>query len=238
MRPEPVLAISGLVVHHGGVRALESIDITANSGEIVVLLGANGAGKSTLIETIIGLNVPRSGSIRFHGEEISGMAPDTIVRRGVAVVPEGRGVFSSMTVRDNLLLGAVPGDERSHRLASILRRFPVLSERSSQLAGTLSGGEARILVVARALMSNPGLILLDEPSIGLAPQILRSLFDLVVSLAEEGFTILMAEQNAYQALRIAHRGYVLERGRVVHRGSAADLRDDPRIAEAYLGASR
>lgn len=236
MEPKPLLEVTGLVVAHGGIVALDSVDIAIEPGEVVALLGANGSGKTTVIETIMGLNKPTKGSIRFLQREIAGMSGDRITKLGIAVVPEGRGVFTSMTVEDNLRLGGDAGPRQRHQIDEVFHRFPVLFDRRRQAAGTLSGGEGRMLVIARALMSTPRLILLDEPSIGLAPSVLRSVFDLIADLSIRGHTILIAEQNAHQALRVAHRGYVLERGRVVHEGIAEDLRNDLRIAEAYLGA--
>lgn len=235
-RRDPVLEVERLSVSHGEITALRSIDLSVAGGEVVALLGANGAGKSTLIETIIGTNHPTDGSIRFEGREIIGVASDAIVRLGIAVVPEGRGVFQTMSVRDNLLLGRDRGATKRIGIDMVYDLFPILAQRSSQSAGTLSGGEQRMLVIARALMSSPRLVLLDEPSIGLAPRLIESLFSVLVGLPAEGFTILLAEQNAHHALRIADRGYVFDRGRIVHHDSAAGLRGDPRIAEAYLGA--
>lgn len=236
VQPEPILAITNLSVSYGEITALFSIDLHVPTGRIIALLGANGSGKSTLLETVVGVHRASTGTVYFEGSEITNLASEQIVRRGIAIVPEGRGVFPSMSVRDNLLLGADVSSLRHTALEPIYDQFPILAERTNQPAGTLSGGERRMLVIGRTLMSDPRLILLDEPSIGLAPKTVETVFLIVQSLSDSGYTILLAEQNAHQALSIAHHGYVFDRGRVVHDGPAPQLRGDPRVAEAYLGA--
>jgi branched-chain amino acid transport system ATP-binding protein len=202
----------------------------------VALAGANGAGKTTLLETIMGVRKPGSGAVVFDGLDITGSPADRNVRRGITLVPEGRGVFASMTVMDNLLLGAHHDLKAADKkLAFVFRVFPVLAERQKQPAGALSGGERQMLSIARALMPAPRLILVDEPSIGLAPIMVNAIFAILVQLNREGYSILLSEQNACRALQCAHRAYVLETGRVVREGLAADLLLDPAVREAYLG---
>ncbi len=233
----PILAVDGLSVSYGHVQALRNASITIGSGEIVVLLGANGAGKTTLMESILGIHTPHSGSISFDGTDITRVSADRNVRSGISLVPEGRGIFSSMTVLDNLLLGAHHNlQESPARLDRVFHWFPVLRERQQQMAGTLSGGERRMLAIGRALMSRPRLILIDEPSIGLAPKIVNDIFAIIADLNAEGYAILLSEQNAYKALKTSNRGYVLETGRVVLEGASAELLDDPGIKAAYVGA--
>lgn len=232
-----ILEVKELSVSYGHVNALKNTSLEIKKGEIVVLIGANGAGKTSLLETILGINPVESGSIVFQGSNITGRSADKNVRDGICLVPEGRGVFPSMTVTDNLLLGAHHNlGESDKKLKMVYSSFPILAERRDQVAGTLSGGERQMLAIARALMSSPKLILVDEPSIGLAPKIVNDIFDILVSLNEEGYSILLSEQNANKALKCAHRGYVLETGKVVTHGTAAQLLQDPAVREAYIGA--
>jgi len=233
----PLLSVEGICVSYGQVKAVKQADLVVRPGEIVALIGANGAGKTTLLETILGINRPAAGTIRFMGREITGVAADRNVRAGLCLVPEGRGVFASMTVLDNLLLGA------HHNMRSVeknLRRvydsFPILQQRKHQIARTLSGGERQMLAIGRALMSAPRLIMVDEPSIGLAPIVVNDIFAILSMLNREGYTILLSEQNARKALQCADRGYVLETGTVALSGSGEELLNDPGVREAYLGA--
>jgi branched-chain amino acid transport system ATP-binding protein len=233
----PLLAVQDLSVSYGHVNALKSASLEVYPGEIVVLIGANGAGKTTLLETALGINTPVTGSITFEGRSIGGASADRNVRSGICLVPEGRGVFASMSVLDNLLLGA------HHNMRNVrknLRRvydwFPILEKRKGQVARTLSGGERQMLAIGRALMSAPRLIMVDEPSLGLAPIVVNDIFKILVMLNKEGYTILLSEQNAYKALKCAHRGYVLETGAIALSGTAGELLADPGVKEAYLGA--
>ena len=234
---QPLLKVEHLSVSYGHVNALRDASLEVFPREIVVLIGANGAGKTTLLESVLGINTLRSGSIVFDGRQIGGVSADRNVRSGICLVPEGRGVFASMTVLDNLLLGA---HHNMKNIRSSLRRvfewFPILDSRKKQTARTLSGGERQMLAIARALMSAPRLILVDEPSIGLAPIIVNDIFSILRKLNEEGYTILLSEQNANKALKCAHRGYVLETGSVALSGTAERLLADPGVREAYLGA--
>ena len=233
---DPLLSVEDLSVFHGAVSALRRIDVTVASGELVALLGANGAGKTTLIETIVGAHRPQTGTIRFEEREITSLSGDAIVRAGIAIVPEGRGVFSTLSVLDNLLLGSDHlRSSDPEQLQRVFETFPILAERTRQRAGTLSGGEQRMLVIGRALMSEPRLILFDEPSVGLAPKVVDTLFTIVSTLHDQGYAILLAEQNAAQALAITDRAYVLERGTVVREGTGDALAHDPRVHAAYLG---
>jgi branched-chain amino acid transport system ATP-binding protein len=234
---EPILAVEDLFVSYGKIEALKGVSLSVNRGEIVVLVGANGAGKTTLMETILGANRASSGRVSYAGKAITNRPVEANVRSGMSLVPEGRGVFTTMSVLDNLLLGArFDRKNRSARLSQVYAHFPVLADRKHQIAGTLSGGERQMVAIARALMSSPQLILIDEPSIGLAPLIVNSLFRILEGLNQEGYSLLLSEQNVNKALKIAHRGYVLETGRVVTSGPSADLLNDPTIHEAYLGA--
>lgn len=231
------LKVENLSVSYGQVKALRNVSLEVKKGEIVVLVGSNGAGKTSIMETILGMNTPDTGKIVFEDTDITKSAVDKNVRRGMTLVPEGRGVFSSMSVLDNLLLGAHHElKEAGKKLEFVFDSFPVLGERKSQVAGTLSGGERQMLAIARALMSSPDMIMVDEPSIGLAPIVVNNIFDILVNLNKEGYSILLSEQNVYKALKCAHRGYVLETGQVVKEGKAEDLLNDPVIREAYLGA--
>ncbi len=232
-----LLSIQDLSVSYGHIQALKNVSLTVKAGEIVVLIGANGAGKTTILETILGSNKVDSGDIVFEGASIKNVPTDRNVRNGITLVPEGRGVFSAMTVRDNLLLGAHHNlKDAEAKLKKVYEHFPILGQRKEQIAGTLSGGERQMLAIGRSLMGSPKLILVDEPSIGLAPIIVNSIFEILVGLNKEGYSILLSEQNAYKALKCAHRGYVLETGRVVLEGTAEKLLADPGVREAYLGA--
>ena len=234
---EVLLRVEDLSVAYGHINALKEVSLEVRRGEIVVLIGANGAGKTTLLETSLGINTPVSGTITFQGKTISGLSADRNVRSGLCLVPEGRGVFASMSVLDNLLLGAHHNMKNVDRnLQRVYRWFPRLEERKNQIARTLSGGERQMLAIARALMSAPQLIMVDEPSLGLAPIIVNDIFDILVHLNREGYTILLSEQNAYKSLKCAHRGYVLETGSITMSGSAGALLKDPGVREAYIGA--
>jgi len=232
-----ILEVKNLSVSYGHINALKGVDIEVKTGEIVVLIGANGAGKTSLLETILGVNDISGGSILFKGEDITKNTADRIVRSGIFLVPEGRGVFSSMTVTDNLLLGAHHNLKGAkNKMDYVFSSFPILRDRRTQVAGTLSGGERQMLAIARALMSSPDMILVDEPSIGLAPKIVNDIFEILTKLNSEGYSILLSEQNVYKALKCAHRGYVMETGKIVLGAASEDLLDNPEIRKAYLGA--
>ena len=234
---EALLSIRGLDVYYGAVHALKSVDLEVKKGEVVTLIGANGAGKSTLLRTISGLVKPRAGSITFDGQDLVRLAPNRIVAAGISHSPEGRAVFANLTVEDNLVLGAYL--RKDPAVASDMDRmfglFPRLKERRKQASGTLSGGEQQMLAIARALMSRPRLLLLDEPSLGLAPLLVKDIFATIVEINREGTTILLVEQNANQALHVAHRGYVLETGHVALSDTGPNLLANPAVKEAYLG---
>lgn len=231
-----ILEIKGLVVSYGGIEAVKGIDLTVEQGKIVTLIGSNGAGKSTTLKTIAGLVKPKSGSITFQGEPLLGKSTDQIVSRGVTLVPEGRRVFPNLTVEENLRIGAYLRKESIRDdLDRVYALFPRLKEREWQMAGTLSGGEQQMLAVGRALMSRPDLVMLDEPSLGLAPLLVREIFDIILKINAEGKTVLLVEQNALAALSIAHYAYVLEVGRVVAEAPGQELLKDPKVKEAYLG---
>ncbi len=233
-----MLEVSGLTVRYGGIQALKGVDLTVEEGEIVTLVGANGAGKSTLLAAISGLLSPDQGSIRFQGREITGRPAHRLSRRGLILVPEGRKVFANLTVEENLELGGYfrPRDQALTRdLEMVYQTFPRLAERRRQAAGTLSGGEQQMLALGRGLMSRPRLLMLDEPSLGLAPLLVAEVFAIIRRIHEGGVTVLLVEQNAAAALAIAHRGYVLETGRVVLAGSGRQLMADGRVQRAYLG---
>ena len=233
-----MLEINNLSVSYGGIQALLDVSLSVNEGEIVTLIGANGAGKTTTLRTISRLVSPRSGQIIYNGKNVTSLRPDQIVRSGIAHSPEGRRVLARQTVLDNLELGAFVRSDRWAIKADIEKQFqifPRLGERRDQLAGTLSGGEQQMLAIARAVMSRPRLLLLDEPSLGLAPQIVREIFKTIVSLNQSGVTILLVEQNATLALKHANRGYVMESGAIAIEGQASDLLMDERVRQAYLG---
>ena len=234
---QALLTVEDLSVSYGHINALKGVSIKVYPGEIVVLIGANGAGKTTLLETVLGINTPQAGRITFQGSSLGGLQADRNVRAGICLVPEGRGVFSSMTVLDNLLLGAHHNmrNVNSH-LDRVYEWFPILKSRRDQVARTLSGGERQMLAIGRALMSAPKLIMIDEPSIGLAPIVVNDIFSILTRLNREGYTILLAEQNANKALHCGHRGYVLETGTVCLSGTVEQLLNDHSCREAYLGA--
>jgi len=232
-----MLKLSGLSARYGAIEALRGVDMEVHDGEIVTLIGANGAGKTTLLMTICGQPKAFAGSIVFKGEEISKLSTDEIVRRGVALAPEGRRIFARMTVYENLQLGALPTGDKyfTEDIERICALFPRLKERLNQRGGTLSGGEQQMLAIARALMSRPKLLLLDEPSLGLAPIIVKQIFNTLAEINKrDGVTIFLVEQNAQMALRLAHRGYVLMNGRIMLAGSGAELLANPEVRAAYL----
>jgi branched-chain amino acid transport system ATP-binding protein len=234
----PLLDIRGLRVNYGGIQALQAIDLAVHAGEVVTLIGANGAGKTTILRAISRVVNTAGGTIVYDGRDITKLRPDQVVRQGIAQVPEGRRMLARQTVLDNLQLGAYTRSDRAAIKADIdqlLQRFPRLAERRTQQAGTLSGGEQQMLAIARALMSRPRLLLLDEPSLGLAPLVVRSIFEIIRDLHAAGVTILLVEQNASLALQNADRGYVLEAGQITIEGLAADLLADERVRKAYLG---
>jgi len=232
-----LLRATGLTVEYGAIRALHGISFEVDEGEIVTLIGANGAGKSTTLRTLSGLVRPAAGEVWFDGRRIDGQPAHAVARRGLVHVPEGRRPFTEMTVRENLLLGASnrPGAEVGALLERVFRSFPRLKERYSQTAGTLSGGELQMLATARGLMARPRLLMMDEPSMGLSPILVREIFAIITDINRQGTAILLVEQNAYLALGAAHRAYVLEAGNIVLSGAAGELRQDPRVRSAYLG---
>ncbi|SCZ80009.1 ABC transporter ATP-binding protein [Acidaminobacter hydrogenoformans] len=230
------LKISNLSVAYGGIQAVKNISIDVPRGKIVTLIGSNGAGKSTTLRTIAGVVKPKEGSILFNGEEILGKSPDDIVTRGITLVPEGRKVFSDLTVFENLKIGAyVHKHKLDDDIAKVYKLFPRLEERAWQYAGTLSGGEQQMLAVGRALMSRPKLIMMDEPSLGLAPLIVKDIFNIIKTVNAEGITVLLIEQNANLALKIADMAYVMETGVITMEGTGAALLADESVKEAYLG---
>jgi len=236
----PVLELDDVAVAYGKRRALEGLTLRVLPGEIVTLLGANGAGKSTTLRAVSGLVRSTRGRIRYAGREITRAAADAIVAEGVSHVPEGREIFPEFTVRENLLVGGhtVERSRIGERLDSVFQLFPVLRERTAQTAGTLSGGEQQMLAIGRALMTRPRLLLLDEPSLGLAPILAREIFRVIRRINDDGVAVLLVEQNARRALALAARGYVLETGRLVTTGTSAELAADPRVRTAYLGLDR
>ncbi|AGE23546.1 branched-chain amino acid ABC transporter ATP-binding protein [Geobacillus sp. GHH01] len=233
-----MLKVDGIDVFYGNIHALKGVSLEVNKGEIVTLIGANGAGKTTLLKTISGLLRPKNGDIVYEGASIAGKAAQTIVKQGISHVPEGRRVFANMTVEENLELGAFLRKDKDgiqQDFAKVFQLFPRLEERRKQLAGTLSGGEQQMLAIGRALMARPKLLLLDEPSMGLAPLLVKTIFRIIQEINESGTTILLVEQNAHMALSIAHRAYVLESGRVVLSGTASELQASEQVKQAYLG---
>jgi branched-chain amino acid transport system ATP-binding protein len=233
-----LLRASNLDVHYGAVHALSGVSIEIDRGEIVTLIGANGAGKSTTLRAVSGMVRPSAGRVEFDGQDITGTPSHELVKRGLCHVPEGRGIFANLTVAENLDLGGYARADRSALAADrerSLTLFPRLRERLTQLAGTLSGGEQQMLAIGRALMARPKLLLLDEPSLGLAPMIVRKIFQIIREINEEGTTIFVVEQNAHMALSVAHRAYVLQTGNVIKSGKASDLLEDPDVKKAYLG---
>lgn len=237
----PFLLIDHLDVHYGGIHALRDVSLYVNRGEIVSVIGANGAGKSTLLNAISGVVARSAGMVSLEGQELPKHA-DEVVTTGITLVPEGRRIFAPLSVRENLMLGAYTRrdhEEREQNLELVFRLFPILKERIDQLGGTLSGGEQQMLAVGRALMTNPRVLLLDEPSLGLAPLIIQDLFKTIVQLnKEQGLTVLLVEQNASMALRLSHRAYVLRTGEIIMSGKGTDLLNDPRVRESYLGVAR
>lgn len=233
---ETILSVKDLKVNYGGIEAVKGISFDVPKGSVVTLIGANGAGKSTTLKAIAGLVKPASGSILFKGESITGKDPSLIVSKGIVLVPEGRRVFDNMTVLENIKIGAyLRHDDLSEDMAWVFDLFPRLKEREWQLSGTLSGGEQQMLAMGRALMSRPKLLLLDEPSMGLAPLLIKEIFNIIVDINKSGTTVLLVEQNANMALSIANRAYVLETGRITLSGSAKELAASEDVRKAYLG---
>jgi len=238
VNPGPLLSVRGLEVRYGGIRAVKGIDLEVNEGELVCLIGANGAGKTTTLKAICGLLPAAAGSIAYDGKAATGQPVFRLARAGLAMVPEGRGIFGQLTVQENLSMGAFARSDRAEIAqdeAKMYALFPRLKERRGQSAGTLSGGEQQMLAISRALMSRPRLLLLDEPSMGLAPLMVAKIFEVVRSIAAEGVTILLVEQNARMALEAASRGYVMESGVITLSGAGRQLLDDPAVRAAYLG---
>ncbi len=238
MAENALLELKGLKVAYGGIQAVKGIDLVVRERELVCLIGANGAGKTTTLKGITGLQPVKSGSIHYDGQNITGKPAFQLVRRGLSMVPEGRGVFGALTIEENLAMGAYTRSDRAAIRSDIDRvygLFPRLKERRTQTAGTLSGGEQQMLAMGRAMMSRPKLLLLDEPSMGLAPLMVQKVFETVLTIASEGVTILLIEQNAKLALEVSDRGYVMESGEVTLSGNAKDLLSDPKVRAAYLG---
>lgn len=233
-----MLKINDLHVSYGGIRAIRGVSLEIPDKKIVTLIGANGAGKSTTLRTVAGLVKPDSGSIELDGEELTGKSPNEIIERGIALVPEGRRVFSNLTVLENIKIGGyLRKDSLDSDIKKMYELFPILKERNWQQAGTLSGGEQQMLAVARALMSKPKIIMMDEPSLGLAPLIVRDIFDIIKEINNQGVTVLLIEQNANMALKIADKAYVMETGKITMTGTGAELLADEDIRKAYLGKS-
>src|SRR3989338_7098804 len=233
-----ILRLDHITVAYGVIKALKDISLFVNEGEIVTLIGANGAGKSTTLRTISGLLKPQEGKIYFKGKDISGKKPHIIVQQGISQAPEGRGIFANLSTEDNLEMGAYSRTDKvsiQKDKKMVFHLFPILQERRKQEAGTLSGGEQQMLTISRALMARPKLLLLDEPSLGLAPQIIKQIFKVIQEINQQGTTILLVEQNANMALHIAHKAYVLETGKIVLQGKAQDLLNNPDVKKAYLG---
>ena len=234
-----MLKVTDLNVHYGAIHAIRGVSLEVNQGEIVSLIGANGAGKTTFLHTITGLKKATSGAVELEGRNLLTTPPHQIVTLGMAHVPEGRHIFSQMTVQENLEMGAYIRSDRAgiqEDMADVFRRFPRLQERRSQLAGTLSGGEQQMLAIGRALMVRPRILLMDEPSMGLSPLLVKEIFSIIRELNATGMTVLLVEQNAKMALSIAHRAYVMETGTIVMSGNAADMLQDDQVRKAYLGA--
>ncbi|MBD7939489.1 MULTISPECIES: ABC transporter ATP-binding protein [Cytobacillus] len=232
-----MLEVSGIHAGYGKIQVLKDVSLEVEEGTIVTILGANGAGKSTTMKSVSGLLKPSAGKISFLGEDVTGLRPDQLLRKGIALVPEGRQILAGMTVLENLEMGAYhrKDSEIDSDLNKMLERFPILKEREKQLGGTLSGGQQQMLAIARAIMSRPKLLLLDEPSMGLAPLVVADIFKIIKEINQSGTTVLLVEQNARQALKISDKGYVLETGKMVASGNATELLSDARIMEAYLG---
>ncbi|MTI46469.1 ABC transporter ATP-binding protein [Sporosalibacterium faouarense] len=235
-----MLKLEGVNAYYGYIHALKDVSIEIPEGKIVTLLGANGAGKTSSLKVISGLLKPETGKIQFEGKDITNLSVEKIVSKGIVQSPEGRQIFPELTVYENLIAGSYTRKDKNNvksTLERVYNYFPILKDREKQSAGTLSGGEQQMLAIARALMAKPRLLLLDEPSLGLAPLIVKEIFEIVQEINNEGTTILLVEQNAYQALSIAHYGYILETGKVVHQGEAKELRDNEKVKKAYLGSS-
>lgn len=236
---EIALQVDSLQLYYGGIHAVKELSLVVKRGQLTTLIGANGAGKTTTLKGICGLHKPTSGRVLFNGEEISGQPPHQNLRKGLVLCPEGRRIFPDLTVDENLDLGAFTRADRAtiaNDISKMHETFPILKERASQRAGTLSGGEQQMLAIARALMSRPKVLMLDEPSLGLAPLIVSRIFKILRELKQQGITILLVEQNARQALDVADHAYVLETGRVIKSGPASELKNDTHIMQAYLGA--
>lgn len=234
----PLLAVNDIHTYYGHIYALKGISITVEKGEVVTLIGANGAGKTTTLKTISGLLHPRQGTVDLEGERISGLPAHTIVSKGIGQSPEGRQIFTRLTVQENLEMGAYSRKDKdgiAKDMDHVFHLFPRLAERRSQAGGTLSGGEQQMLAMGRALMTRPRILLLDEPSMGLAPVLVDTIFDIIKTLNSEGVTILLVEQNAARALSVANRGYVLETGRIILQGDAKELAENEEVRKAYLG---
>lgn len=233
-----MLSVDSIDLQYGNIQALRGVSLSVHRGEIVSLIGANGAGKSTTLKAIAGVLAPRSGTILFEGKRLAGVPLHRVVRMGISLVPEGRGIFAEMTVRENLEMGGYARDseaEIEEGIAQVFLLFPQLRERIRQPAGTLSGGEQQMLAIGRAMVARPRLLLLDEPSMGLAPLLVREIFRMIGEINRGGTTILLVEQNAHMALSVSHRAYVLENGEITLAGEAADLRENSRVRSAYLG---
>lgn len=234
---EPLLRLRGLSVAYGGIQAVKGLDLDLHAGELVTLIGANGAGKTTTLKAICGLLAPHSGDVLYQGRSLAGCPPWQRVARGLVMVPEGRGIFARMSIDENLRMGAFlrRDEEVEADLQAVYQRFTRLKERQRQLAGTLSGGEQQMLAMGRAMLARPRLLLLDEPSMGLAPLVVDTIFELIGDIARQGVTVLLVEQNAHRALQVAQRAYVMDSGERVLHGPARQLLDDPQVQAAYLG---
>jgi branched-chain amino acid transport system ATP-binding protein len=238
LHSQTILQVSDVHTYYGNIHALKGLSLTVGRGEVVTLIGNNGAGKTSMLNTISGLLKPKKGEITFEGERIDSISPHRIVRLGISQVPEGRKIFTRLSVTENLEMGAFTRKNGAHinrDMRAVFELFPRLEERRTQIAGTLSGGEQQMLAIGRALMARPRLLILDEPSMGLAPLLVESIFDTIVNINADGTTILLVEQNAMAALSIANYGYVLETGKIVLEGDGAALLDDPEVRKAYLG---
>jgi branched-chain amino acid transport system ATP-binding protein len=232
-----LLKVSGIETYYGKIQALKGISLEVEQGKIVTILGANGAGKTTTMKSIAGLLKPKTGKIEFLGKDVTGLRPDQLLKQGMSLVPEGRAILSGMSVMENLEMGAYQRKDKDIEkdIENVMKQFPILKERKDQLGGTLSGGQQQMLAIARALLSRPKLLLLDEPSMGLAPLIVADIFRIIREIKDEGTTVLLVEQNAKQALKVADYGYVMETGKIIIEGNAKDLLNDPGVVEAYLG---
>ena len=233
-----ILKVENIHTYYGNIHALKGVSLNIEKGEIVTLIGGNGAGKTTTLRTISGLLTPREGAITFNGQDLLKFKPHEIVYKGISMVPEGRGIFARLSVTENLEMGSYTRNDKqeiSRNMEKVMALFPRLKERRTQVAGTLSGGEQQMLATGRAMMSNPTVLLLDEPSMGLAPVLVELIFDTIQQINKEGVTILLVEQNALMALSIAHRGYVLQTGEIVISDSAENLKTNPTVQKAYLG---